>query len=71
MNADYKNSLPLITAEAAIGTAKDILDDKVAQLGFAPNMYQALAIRQGISVLTFMATMLFEKALGFHPKNRN
>ena len=63
-------SLPLITAEAAIGTAKDILDDKVAQLGFAPNMYQALANSPGYLSTYIHGYNAFREGSGFSPQEQ-
>ena len=48
MTAEYKLDLTPVSDDAAEGSAKNMLDDARANLGFVPNMYRTMAINPGL-----------------------
>jgi len=48
MTAEHKIDLAPVSDDAAEGSAKQMLDDARAKLGFVPNMYRNMAINPGL-----------------------
>ena len=63
----YQTSLPLLTAEQAAPDAAAILADTKAQLGFAPNMYGAMAQAPGLLETYVEGYQRFRAGSGFTP----
>jgi len=70
MKADYRTSLALVTDQSATGEAKVILDNAIAQLGFAPNMYQAMANSPGYLSTYIHGYTQFRENSGLSPQEQ-
>ena len=67
MTAEYKLDLAPVSDDAAEGSARQMLDDTRAKLGFVPNMYRTMALDPGLLSTYLHGYAQFREQANFTP----